>query len=164
MNIDKKVEDYNFNDDIIVGEKGEGIILKDLEKMGAKFISDNKDIKYDLIMEVPQKPKQITYEIKTDVFCKPGKDTGNMFIEYECRGKLSGINATKSDWFVTYYPFLKTAWYIETNELRNLIKYNNFRETSFSGDQGSNTKGYLIPREAYKRFFIVRNIDTNLED
>lgn len=162
MIINKKKEDYNFKTDIEIGERGEEIISKDLEKMGANFITDNKDIEYDLMMEVPQKPKKVRYEIKTDIFCKPNNDTGNLFIEYECRDKPSGINATKADWFVMFYPYLKSAWYIETSELKKLIKYNNFRKTSFSGDEDSNTKGYLIPREAYRRFFIVRKIEESL--
>lgn len=161
MENNKQKEDYNFNTDIKVGESGEKVIIEDLLSMGATFIKDNKDINFDILMTVP---KEVTYEIKTDVYCKPTKDTGNMFIEYECRGKSSGINVTKADWFVTYYPYLNQAWYIDTNELRNLIKYNNFKETTFSGDLGSNTKGYLIPRMQYKRFFKVRKIENNLVD
>ena len=154
----KNKEDYNFKTDIKVGEKGEKEIIKDLEKIGGECIYENKDINFDLVIFFRDKGILTTYEVKTDVFCKPKNDTGNMFIEFECRGKMSGISVTKSEWFVTYYPFLEQAWYIKTEELKNLIKYNNFRRTELSGDSGSNTKGVLIPREIYKKHFKVRNL------
>ena len=147
---------YNFNKDLAIGEKGEKAVLFDLESMGAKFIDDNKDNCYDLLVE--KSGIQLKYEIKTDVYCFPQFDTGNMFIEFECRGKTSGIEVTKADWFVMHYKYLKEIWYIKTNELKELIKNNHFFKTEFSGDQNSNTKGYLIPREEYKEYFIVRRI------
>tara|TARA_R110000868_G_scaffold29601_2_gene110131 strand:+ start:787 stop:1242 length:456 start_codon:yes stop_codon:yes gene_type:complete len=147
---------YNFNKDLAIGEKGEKDVLFDLESMGGKFIDDNKDNCYDLLVE--KGGIQLKYEIKTDVYCFPQFDTGNMFIEFECRGKTSGVEVTKADWFVMHYKYLKEIWYIKTNELKELIKNNQFFKTEFSGDQNSNTKGYLIPREEYKEYFIVRKI------
>ena len=124
---------YNFNKDLAIGEKGEKDVLFDLESMGAKFIDDNKDNCYDLLVE--KGGIQLKYEIKT-----------------------SGIEVTKADWFVMHYKYLKEIWYIKTNELKELIKNNQFFKTEFSGDQNSNTKGYLIPREEYKEYFIVRSV------
>ena len=147
---------YNFKEDIVIGESGEATITQDLESMGAKFISDNKDYRYDILMETRR--GKLKYEIKTDVYCTPIKDTGNMFIEFECRGKESGINVTEADWFVMYYQYLGEAWYIKTPDLLKLINENNFRVTEFSGDKGSNTKGYLIKRETVRDSFIVRTI------
>jgi hypothetical protein len=145
---------YNFNKDLIIGEQGERTVTQDLESIGAKLITDNKNNSHDLIVE--KNGIQLKYEIKTDVFCFPQFDTGNMFIEFECRGKKSGIEVTTADWFVMYYKYLKEIWYIKTDELKKLINDNQFFETEFSGDQNSNTKGYLIPREQYKKHFIVR--------
>ena len=88
---------YNFKEDIELGEQGEKVVIKDLERLNGKFINDNKDINYDLIMNMPS--GEVSYEIKTDVYCFPDNDTGNIFIEYECRGKSSGINATKANFF-----------------------------------------------------------------
>ena len=81
---------YNFKEDISVGEFGEEVVKKDLQTLKGKFITDNKDINYDLIMDMPS--GRVSYEIKTDVYCSPDNDTGNIFIEFECRGKNSGIN------------------------------------------------------------------------
>ena len=145
---------YNFNKDLIIGEQGERTVAQDLESIGAKLITDNKNNSHDLIIE--KDGTQLKYEIKTDIFCFPQFDTGNMFIEFECRGKKSGIEVTTADWFVMYYKYLKEIWYIKTDELKKLINDNQFFETEFSGDQNSNTRGYLIPREKYKKHFIVR--------
>lgn len=145
---------YNFKKDLIIGEEGEMTVVKDLESIGGKLITDNKNNSHDLIIE--KNGVQLKYEIKTDVFCFPQFDTGNMFIEFECRGKKSGIEVTTADWFVMYYKYLKEIWYIKTDDLKQLIKDNDFFKTEFSGDQYSNTRGYLIPREKYKKHFIVR--------
>jgi hypothetical protein len=147
---------YNFKEDIEIGEQGEGVVIKDLKRLNGKFINDNKDINYDLIMEMPS--GEVIYEIKTDVYCFPDKDTGNIFIEYECRGKDSGINATKADFFVTYFKYMNEIWYIKTDKLKKIITENKFRTTEQSGDAGSNTKGYLIPRYKFKKSFIVRKV------
>jgi len=147
---------YDFISDLPLGNKGEDVVINDLRKMGATLISRNDDNRWDFIME--NNGVQIPYEIKTDVFCKPEYDTGNLFVEVECRGKPSGIIATKAKWFVTYYKYLNEIWYIKTQRLIQLIKEheNSIRQTQNSGDKGSNTKGYLFPRWKFKDEFIIR--------
>lgn len=142
---------YNFNKDLVEGEEGEKFVIKYLEKYwGGKFLSDNKTNSHDVEIEFPSSTQ--IFEIKTDVY---PKDTGNIFVEFESRGKDSGIVVTKADWFVTYFKHLKEIWFIETNKLRELINENNFYQTSKSGDEGSNTRGYLIRRKQYKDHFKV---------
>jgi hypothetical protein len=148
---------YDFNEDILVGEDGEDIVIKDLETLGATLISKNKDNRYDALV-LSKKGDEVKYEIKTDVFCRPENDTGNIFVEYECRGKGSGILVTEAKWFVTYYQYLKEIWYIQTEVLKKLIMDNDIPKAEFSGDAGSNTKGWLLPRYQYKKHFIVRNV------
>lgn len=155
---------YNFNKDLDLGINGECIIQKDLERLGGILISNNDNNTHDLKMQMPDRTdgfKIITYEIKTDTYCRPYKDTNNMFIEFECRGKLSGISVTKADWFVMYYPYLKDAWYIKTSKLKKIISENDFKIIEQGGDVGSATKGYLIPRYQFKKYFKVRLIPKN---
>lgn len=147
---------YSFNDDIKIGEEGERDIIKYLESKGGKFLHDNKDNQYDFIMDF--NGSHIKYEVKTDVFCAPIFDTGNIFIEFESRNKPSGIAVTKAKWYVTYFIFLKEIWFIESDRLRKLIKENNFTETQFSGDNDSNTKGYLINRKSIQDNFIIKHV------
>ena len=144
---------YNFKKDILIGEEGENIVIEYLESKGAKLISKNKNNSHDTILEFNN--EKISYEIKTDVYCTPEKDTGNIFIEYECRNKPSGIEVTQAKWFVYYFKFLNQIWFIKTEDLKNLILNNKFKQTVQSGDEGSNTKGYLIKRNKFKEYFIV---------
>jgi len=150
---------YDFDKDIVEGEEGEKVVLADLESMGAEFFKDNDNRIYDLI--VIRKEKKVSYEVKTDVLCRPDSDTGNIFIEFESRGKESGINVTKAKWFTTYFKHFREIWYIKTEDLKNLIQENDFPTTEFSGDAGSNTKGYLINRYKFKDKFIVRKVPKN---
>jgi len=152
---------YSFRKDIHEGEEGELIVIEQLKKFGAVPVSQNKDNRYDVIIE--RNGQKIKYEIKTDVYCKPYKDTGNIFVETECRGKKSGINVTKAQWFVTYFKFLNEIWYIKTKDLLNLINENknNLRFHENAGDYNSNTKGYLIPRHDFLKHFIVCDAKTH---
>lgn len=154
---------YNFVEDITQGEKGEQIIKEFLESNGYAFVSDNKDYRYDLQMSLPitkdgSAINFTTFEVKTDVYCLPHSDTNNLFVEFECRGKHSGINVTEADYYVNYYPYLREAWFIKTSKLKKLINDNCFEVKEFSGDANSNTKGYVIPRYQFKKHFKVKNI------
>jgi hypothetical protein len=114
------------------------------------------DNKYDARMV--KDGVETTYEIKTDVKCAPLFDTGNIFIEYESRGKASGISVTEADWFVTYFKYLGEVWFIKTKKLRKLIEDNDFPTFKDAGDVGSATHGYLIKRKEFKDYFYVRKI------
>lgn len=149
--------EYNFNEDIHVGEAGEKIIIRDLESLGLKFVSDNKNKTHDLIMSKPN-GDEVSYEIKTDVFIKPDMDTGNMFIEFESRGFPSGIDITEAEWFVMFFQHIREAWYIRTKDLKKLLIDIQCKTTEMAGDLNSNTKGYLLNRYMYQKHFIVRRI------
>ena len=60
----KSIEDYNFNTDIDVGERGEKVISDFLVSHNCKFLNDNKDNKYDLKM-LTHKNIPTTIEINT---------------------------------------------------------------------------------------------------
>lgn len=150
---------YNFRKDIIEGEQGEEFVTNCLcETFGATLISNNKTNSHDVIIEFPLTENSIwsgrlSLEIKTDVLVSEKRDTGNMFIEYECRGKPSGISVTKSDIFITYFKNLNELWAIPTPKLKELISTQNFRTVGNAGDKGSKTCGYLIPRIKYREYF-----------
>jgi hypothetical protein len=150
---------YDFNQDIIEGEQGEERITEWLCKnANGMLLSNNKTNSHDVIIEFPTNQHQLwqgrkTLEIKTDVLIKPKYDTGNMFIEFECRGKPSGISVSKADIFITYFKHLSEVWVIPTNELKQLIESHSFRVVTNAGDRGSRTCGYLIPRMKYRQYF-----------
>ena len=145
---------YDFNKDIKIGEQGEDFIKNYLIKnFGFKFIKKKHTQDYDLLMEYNN--REVTYEVKTDIY---PEDTGNLVVEFECRKKPSGINVTKADYFVTYFPKFNEIWNIKSDTLKQLIKEHRFKKTSGSGDDKSETKLYLIPKEKYKEHFKVYKV------
>jgi hypothetical protein len=152
-----------FNDDLIkYGKTGEIEVAKFFKqrKYNVSELNDNSD--YDFIINKGKKTFKV--EVKNDVKCitpsisyLPTYDTGNMFIEYCSWGKKGGIEATKSDLFCYLYSFLKPKelWIIPTENLKTLINKNDFLKTNNSGDEGSGTEGYLIPRYEFKEHFTL---------
>ena len=151
---------YDFKKDLNEGNEGENLVIEHLKKLGGILVSKNNDNRYDALIE--RNNQKIKYEIKTDVFCKPSYDTGNIFVEVECRGKESGIMVTEAKWFVTYYKHLNEIWYIETDKFIELIEKNkkNFIFKQYSGDENSNTKGWLVPRWKFTEDFIIYDSNT----
>tara|TARA_B100000900_G_C20548504_1_gene703697 strand:- start:380 stop:871 length:492 start_codon:yes stop_codon:yes gene_type:complete len=141
-----------FKKDVNIGEDGEEIIKQLLLSKGFKFIRENRDYKYDLLMSFGD--RDISFEIKTDVYVDKNNDTGNLVVEYECRNKPSGISVTQADYYVYYMPKLNEVWNIHMDNLKYLIKNNNFYSAT-GGDEGSNTKMYLIRREYFKDYFKI---------
>lgn len=145
--------EYDFKKDLIKGKNGEDFIIIFMENLGFKFIHRCNDNRYDIMMGYNE--SSYSYEIKTDSY---PRDTGNIAIEFEGRGKPTGISVTQADFFVTYFPNLGEIWNIETNKLKKLINENNIRSTEGSGDVGSNTKLWLIKKTDYKTHFKVYKI------
>ena len=146
----------DFRTDLKLGNEGEETIIKYLMSKGCLYVDSNDDNRYDRKMIV--KGVETTYEIKTDVKCAPLFDTGNIFIEFESRGKDSGITVTEADWFVTYFQYLNEAWFIKSDKLKKLILDNDFPTFKDAGDIGSATHGYLIKRKDFKKYFHVCKI------
>ncbi len=149
---DYKKGQYNFKKDLTTGEEGEDEVRMFLQSMNYKYIAKCNDNKFDLLMEVNRKP--ITFEIKTDSY----RDTGNMAIEVESRGKDSGLTVTTAEYFSTLFRFNNELWTIRTEELRKLISENNFYLKENGGDKGSNTKFYLIKKSTFRKYFTVHKI------
>jgi hypothetical protein len=154
----------NFQEDVVFGEEGERIITEYLEDNGLKLINTNKDYKYDIKML--KKNEEVKYEIKTDDKISVISDTGNHFVEFECRNRYtkklqpSGISTSESDWYVFYYIHINEIWFIKTETLKNLVKNNNnnFKIWYEAGDKKNPTNGYLINRKDYKKYFHIRKI------
>ena len=143
----------DFKKDIVTGEEGEAFIRGFLENLGVKFISDCKNNAYDLKMSF--KGKEYTYEVKTDTY---EKNTGNMAIEFESRGKLSGLSVTQADYFTYFFPLWGEIWNIRTEDLRKLIKKSN-PYIHNGGDKGSNTFFYLLRKKDVTKYFKVHKVE-----
>ena len=108
----------------------------------------NSDFRYDL--KIGQEYETLlseviesTIEVKRDFKCY---DTGNLFVEYESRGKKSGISTTQAKWWV--YWFSKTrSILIETSELKQLCRKYVGTSRDILGGDSNTSKGILLPME-----------------
>jgi hypothetical protein len=145
----------NFNKDIKTGKEGEAFIRVFLENLGYVFLGECDNNAYDLKMAYMG--QEYTYEVKTDTY----KNTGNMAIEFESRGKASGINVTQATYFTYFFPHLGEIWNIRCSKLRKLIAHlSPYVHTG--GDPGSNTKFYLIKKTDVEKYFRVHRIENSL--
>jgi hypothetical protein len=129
---------YNFRKDLEVGKQTEKEALEHLSKHlnydGAEFNDDNK---YDIKLTIGDKFR--TYEIKTDLMCGY---TGNFALEYECRGKPSGIVTTEADYWI--YKLDDGFYQISVERLKYLIDEAKYFRMVSGGDKGSHTKMFLF--------------------
>ena len=79
----------------------------------------------------------------------------NLVIEFECRGKDSGINATQADFFTYFFPHLGEIWNIRCDALRLLIAQTNPHVFLNAGDKGSGTKLYRLKKSEVRNYFTV---------
>ena len=107
------------------GHKGEQAVRHFCESvLDLRFIRYNDDSAFDILFR-DDEYNLITYEVKTDLFEKNMDEdgTGNMAIEYKCRGKKSGIRKTKAMYFAYYIPNVRDRqlWVISVKDLKNLL-------------------------------------------
>lgn len=152
MSKDKFLKDLKFGND------GETIVFNHLKtlKENIELIEECNTGDYDF--KIDMDGKIITYEVKTeDQYCKPGKNTGNIFVEIECNGKITGIMRSKADWYVFYLPHYKQIWYIKSQTLKKLLGISDFELKENSGDGGL-VIGYVIPRNQVRKYFKIFNL------
>ena len=156
---------YDFEKDDVVGREGEQFAAEQLQAKGYKLISFNSDYRYDIKMEY--KGKVVTFEVKTCVYRKHGVlvNTGNMAIEYKCRGKYSGISVTEADYFIYLQVVTNEMLICKVSDLKAYLKSSpdEYRKTTNSGDNGSKTHLCLIRRDVVKKKFF-KSISVNLEN
>ena len=149
------------------GHKGEQAVKHFGETyLDLRFIKYNDDSAFDILFENDEYDV-VTYEVKTDLFEKNMDEggTGNMAIEYKCRGKKSGIRKTKALYFAYYLPNVrdKHLWVISVKNLKELLKDCVSKrvsggETYYDSDEKV-TRCFLIDRYRYRRHFDVYSWD-----
>ena len=112
---------------------------------GWKVIEVGRTNAYDLKLE-SMLGKIFTVEIKEDFKCY---ETGNIGIEFECRGKQSGISVTQADYYLykVHTPLegrIEYRW-IRTSKLKRIIEDTSIDRLIVSGgDKDSNSMNYLF--------------------
>jgi len=110
----------------------------------------NNDFKFDLaIGQVYEEQlgellnKKV--EVKRDYKCL---ETGNIFVEYQSRNRLSGIGTTHADYWC-YWLSEEHCVFIKTSRLKEMCrKYINTSRDVVGGDSNT-SKGILLPMEDF---------------
>lgn len=136
---------YHFQDDLKDGQQAENEVAR---LLAARFQVSETEIErssskgFDLRIGSLNR----TFEVKNDLLAER---TGNIAIEFECRGRPSGLAATTADYWV--YKFSGQFCLIETARLKQELSVNkNFWKTVVGGDPGSNTRMWLVKVAIFK--------------
>ena len=141
---------YNFDEDVAREIKNTREVAKYLEFRGIwgpSEIAEGFHPDWDVKTKLKEDDFTSTFEIKEDFRCE---STGNIAIEFESRGKPSGINITKADYYLykIHQPDKKISLYlIPTSDLKKLVEKRSYLRIVKGGDFGSNTLMYLFPFE-----------------
>ena len=136
-----------FYKDFKQGKKYEDIALGYLDYDKVEYPAYNCK-EYDLITVKNNIKNKI--EVKSD---RQAPLTGNMAIEYECRNKPSGINATTADFWLYFVVGDKDSCYkIPVDTLKELVK--NCRKVSGGDDMAS--KMYLLKWNTLDKYKIEK--------
>lgn len=114
-----------------------------------KLISRNNDNRYDLLFD--REGKEIKVEVKEDFTCQR---TGNIGLEFSCRGKDSGISVSQADFYVykVHTPERDVKFLmIPVSVLKRLIKEQRFKRIVNGGDIGSDSLNYLFD------YYLIKN-------
>lgn len=87
----------------------------------------------------------VTVEVKTDRMVHL---TGNFAIEFESRGRPSGLSVTKADYWALVCADTGTITLVKTDELRKLCSVQSVRIV-LGGDNNS-SRLYLLPRSSIR--------------
>ncbi len=156
---------YNINNNFVkYGIKGEIIAKFYIEYFKIEtFIKFNHNDEYDLLSN------KYKYEIKTDSnYIKYNK---SVFVEFESNKKESGINTSKTNYYIFVCPNnnnfdIIKLFEIETIKLKEIIINNNFIvKNAPCKDYYNNTysinKGYIIPESYLIKYGSTYEINLN---
>ena len=157
----------DFEKDLADGQKGEAAVKHFVETtLEIPFFKYNDTKAFDIMFQsVGEEP--VFFEVKTDYFEKDWTKggSGNMAIEYKCRGKPSGVRTSLATHFAYYFPNIedKHLWVIPMEDLNSLLKGNRFPAKD-AGEVDRRTgkkvsRCYMIPRFEYKEYFDVYTFD-----
>ena len=140
---------YDFNKDLLNSRQAIKEVVDLLEKRyNAEILEIRDDYKYDIRARI--KGKEVTFEIKEDFMTG---DTGNVAVEFSCRGKPSGIENTESVFYIYKLHRPDGIQFVlhPTKILRNMIKNNLYFRVVNGGDKGSDSLNYLFKYNIFIR-------------
>ena len=138
---------YDFSKDLPVAQKTEAEVARLLEQKYELVQVTSRATKtnaYDLLMYKASTGQQFTFEVKEDF---THAKTGNIGVEFSCRGKDSGVMVSKADFYIykvhnsdgTFGIYL-----MKTERLKFIIEKELYFRIVNGGDVGSNSMNYLF--------------------
>jgi hypothetical protein len=141
-----------FQSDLALGKLYERLAIRYLKQKGEtlKDYPEGYCKQYDFLTNTS------SYEVKAD---RMTDRTGNLYIEYECSGKPSGISTTDAEyWF--YFILMPEngyrAYKIPTNFLKGLLP----QARTTNGGDAYRSKGYLCKESWFKGYEAIASFAT----
>lgn len=148
---------YNFKRDLETAKVTEEEYAAILASKYAIEIREVGNTTYEYDIKAFDGVKELLFEIKEDFM---SGDTGNVAVEFSCRGKPSGIETTKSDFYVykIHRPGKIVYLLINVKKLRRAIEDHLYFRVVNGGDAGSNTLCYLFKYNKFLELGSITNI------
>lgn len=149
-----------FDKDVKVGEWAERKLVEDLAEVypfigvliqSRQVIFNNWNSDFDIGIPLFNSGRTLHIEVKNDSL---KEHTGNVAIEFECRGKPSGIAVTKAKWWASYY---KNEFHILPVEiLKDMIEKKKYKTWVYGGDDQA-AKMYLFSQTLFNEWSFTVN-------
>jgi len=150
---------YDFEKDLDREGDNKEFVKAILIENGFEIIDDNDDYRYDLKVRKDGGP-ELKLELKEDFMTQK---TNNVAIEFESRGRPSGISTSEAQFYIYTVPWdkkkTKDIVFVLVGNLKEFFSRGNGYRTVIGGDKGSNTKMYLVN---YKKFCALGNKYTKM--
>jgi hypothetical protein len=141
---------YDFALDLPVAQATEREVANLLIKnYGAEILAFEDTNLYDILARIPANGDKLKIEVKEDFI---GERTGNVGLEFECRGKPSGIQTTMADYYI--YKLHTRDHGIQfvahrVSAIKKMIADNRYFLVVNGGDEGSNSMNYLFKYDVF---------------
>jgi hypothetical protein len=141
---------YDFKKDLPVAKETEKEVAQILAKVyDANILKFEHTSEYDILARI--KDNDYKFEVKEDFM---SWKTGNVALEFECRGKPSGIQTSEADFYVyKIHGANGTHFYLfKTSALKKMVSEKEYFRVVSGGDKGSNSMNYLFKYETFVKY------------
>jgi hypothetical protein len=134
---------YNFRKDLPIAKATEREVAGLLAlRYDFTIVHFEDTSRYDFLLKIRE--REIKVEVKEDFTCEK---TGNVGLEYACRGKPSGIAVSEADFYI--YKLHTKDFGIQyilhpVHLLKRMIAEKQYFRIVNGGDKGSNSMNYLF--------------------